>query len=42
MFLAALGYLGYIAYRQFMVKDGCAKNCGCDSPVHQFRKRAKD
>ncbi|MEP2771160.1 MAG: FeoB-associated Cys-rich membrane protein [Fulvivirga sp.] len=41
IFVAALAYLGFILYKNFKGEAGCSTNCGCDSPVHQFKKKAE-
>jgi len=41
LFLAAVAYLGFILYKNFKGEAGCSDNCGCDSPVHNFKKHAE-
>jgi hypothetical protein len=38
IFLAAVAYVGRSIYNSYKGESGCSKGCGCDSPVHQFKK----
>jgi hypothetical protein len=38
MFFAAVAYVGKSVYNSYKGEAGCSKGCGCDSPVHQFKK----
>ncbi|MDX1627435.1 MAG: hypothetical protein R3345_01980 [Fulvivirga sp.] len=39
LFLGALTYLGILLYKSFKGDAGCSTNCGCDSPVHDYKKK---
>lgn len=39
LFLAAVGYLGYIVYQSFQIRSGCPSGCGsCGIDFDKIRK----
>lgn len=43
LFLAALGYVGYLIYKSFLAKSGCTTGCGsCGIDFNKIEKELQE